>query len=400
MGKALFLSTPVPGHVNPTLALVGELVQRGEQVVYVSTQDFRPSVEHVGAEFRAYPPMPMPDLSTMENLVDVAEFALSVTRDFMPDILERVAAEKPDYILHDALAMGGKIAAARLGVPAVSTCPVFAVRPGRSTGLFRYDLEILRMVSTALPAMIRAFRIGGQIQRLYGHTGGPLDAFLNLEPVNLVFTSRAFQPHGNRFGPQYLFVGPQLAMRPQFGDVPLDRLDDRPLVYVSMGTIYNRNLDFYRQCLEAFADGRFQVILSIGNNDIGALGPIPPNAIVRNTVPQLQVLERADAFITHGGMNSASESLYHGVPLVLIPQGGDQLMVALRVHQLGAGIHLNRNKVTPERLRALTERVIADPSFRERGRFIGDSFRATGSHIAAADAVLAYVRNGVIPASR
>jgi len=103
-------------------------------------------------------------------------------------------------------------------------------------------------------------------------------------------------------------------------------------VYVSLGTVHHGQIDFYRQCFDVFGRRSGQFILSIGRDtDVAALGPIPPNFIVRPHVPQIEVLERADAFITHGGMNSIHEELYFGVPMVLIPQQLEQLFGSLIV---------------------------------------------------------------------
>ena len=74
---------------------------------------------------------------------------------------------------------------------------------------------------------------------------------------------------------------------------------------------------------------------------------------MRAHVPQLEVLRRASAFVSHGGMNSVSESLYFGVPLVCVPQMGEQEIVARQVEALGAGVHLAKDEATADRIREL-----------------------------------------------
>ena len=85
--------------------------------------------------------------------------------------------------------------------------------------------------------------------------------------------------------------------------------------------------------------------MSVGEKtEISSLGSIPENFIVKNSVDQISVLQTADVFITHCGMNSVNESLYFGVPMVLFPQHSEQRIVADRVAELGAGIKLKRKK--------------------------------------------------------
>ncbi|WP_276567145.1 nucleotide disphospho-sugar-binding domain-containing protein, partial [Bacillus thuringiensis] len=106
---------------------------------------------------------------------------------------------------------------------------------------------------------------------------------------------------------------------------------------------------------EAFRDSQVTVILAVGEqNDINQLENIPSNFKLYNYVPQLDILQHTDLFITHGGMNSSSESLYFGVPMLVIPVMGDQPIVAQRIEELEAGVQLNRNLLTPEILRNTT----------------------------------------------
>ena len=95
------------------------------------------------------------------------------------------------------------------------------------------------------------------------------------------------------------------------------------------------------------------------------LGTIPRNFIVQEFVPQLELLQRTALFITHGGMNSVSEALYYGVPLVVIPQSADQNLVGQRIEQLGAGKALRRTSVTAQRLRSVAEDILAKPAYQQ-----------------------------------
>ena len=175
------------------------------------------------------------------------------------------------------------------------------------------------------------------------------------------------------------------------GDFDFSHVDTDNLIYISLGTVFNQAVDFYKLCFEAFKNTKYTVILSVGRRtQIAELGDIPANFIVRNYVPQLEVLQQAKLFVTHGGMNSTSEGLYYGVPLIVLPQTADQPMVARRVAEIGAGIHLNQEGLTASDLRESAERVLGDQSFKKACVDIGDSFRAAGGYQRAVDEIFTY----------
>jgi MGT family glycosyltransferase len=159
-----------------------------------------------------------------------------------------------------------------------------------------------------------------------------------------------------------------------------------------MGTIFNRLPHFYRACFEAFGGAPYRVLMTTGQVDAAALGAAPKNFELREFVPQLQVLSQTSLFLTHGGMNSVSEALWHEVPLLVFPQHGDQHLVAARVAELGAGLTLGPPDIEPGKLREMADRVLSEPAFRAGARRIADSFRAAGGPPRAASEILAWSR--------
>jgi MGT family glycosyltransferase len=151
--------------------------------------------------------------------------------------------------------------------------------------------------------------------------------------------------------------------------------------------------EFYAACFEAFRDTRWQVVMACGQGiDPGSLGPAPSNILVHKRVPQLEVLARARVFITHGGMNSTMEGLWHGVPLVVFPQFGDQSINAARVRDLGLGVSLTAaDAAAPRALRDAVERLDTDPGYRARLAAFQKAAIEAGGHGRAADALQRYV---------
>jgi MGT family glycosyltransferase len=223
--------------------------------------------------------------------------------------------------------------------------------------------------------------------------GSAYEVFCNPAPLNIVYTSNRFQPDGESFDETFKFVGPSLVPR-SYGQFDFSNVDTDRLIYISLGTVFNQAMDFYKLCLAAFAESKYTVILSVGKQTrIAELGDIPANVIVRNYVPQIEVLQHSKLFITHGGMNSVSEGLYYGVPLIVIPQSADQPVVARRVAEIGAGIRLNQEGLTAEDLKEAAESVLKKASIPKVCIELGDSFRAAGGYHQVVEEIFTYKRN-------
>ena len=219
-----------------------------------------------------------------------------------------------------------------------------------------------RLVLSKMRHIAKAIWLGRRLSRRHGVKGpGITGLVFGRSDLNIVYTSRLFQPFAETFDDRFQFVGPSVARAGRTAGCARSRMAEPALVYVSLGTLFNADATFYRNCFEAFRDMDVQVIMSIGSNvSEASLGQPPPNFSVQPYVPQLEVLQRASVFVTHGGMNSVSESLFYGVPLVVIPQMGEQETVGRRVEELGAGLYLAKREATAARLRESVERVLAD----------------------------------------
>lgn len=396
MATLTFLNLPAHGHINPTLPVVAELVRRGERVLYYATEPFRAAIEQTGATFRDYgagyafdPTQALGGpFGLMARSIESAELML-------PALLADAERDQPDFLLLDSMCVWGNLLQQRLRVPAITSCSTFAFNNKVFQGMRQMGgpQQPVGVFLGGLPRFLRYLQVARRVDKRWGtRSPGMGGFFINRQALNLVFTSREFQPQAESFDASYRFVGPSIAERHETSDFPFGALGSGPLIYISMGTVFNALPDFYRHCFEAFAGSPYQVVLSLGKNTAPeSLGTPPPNVLVRSYVPQLEILERASLFITHGGMNSVNEALLAHVPMIVIPQAGDQYMVAGRVAQLGAGIALAPREATPARLRALTEQILATPSFKQQGRTLADTLRAAGGYQRAADEILTFM---------
>ena len=288
-------------------------------------------------------------------------------------------AYAPDCIVADSMAVWGKAVAKKLGIPFISSTTTFAFN--------RYSAKVMKQSGGQMLKMMLAMpKINRDLQRLRDR-GYPIKNILDIiqnddRTDTIVYTSPEFQPCADTFSDKYAFVGPSI--RPATETV--EKVHD-VLIYISMGTVNNDLLPFYRACIAAFVDSPYQVILSTGEQiDRSALGTLPDNITALPHVDQIAVLQKADVFLSHCGMNSASESLYFGVPLVLFPQTNEQGGVAARVAELGAGLKLE--KADAASIRTAVDAVLQTPSYRANAQNIRESFLRCGGAKAAVDRIL------------
>ena len=385
MAKIVFFSIPAYGHTNPTLGLVRELTARGHQVRYCSYEKFRSRIEAAGANFISCDGC---DAQLGLSPEDGARIALdpafsihvlvetTLALDAM--VCREMETERPDCIVADSMAAWGKAAALKLKIPFVSSTTTFAFNR-ESAKIMKQSLRQALKLLRSLPGINRDIR---RLQRV----GYPIKNFLQLisndrDTETIVYTSPEFQPCAESFSEKYAFVGP-LVIPPETSF----RKKGKKLIYVSMGTVNNDMLEFYSNCIRDFGNTELELLISAGElADISLLGRLPENVRVERWVEQTAVLKEADVFISHCGMNSASESLYFGAPVLCYPQTAEQRAVATRISQLGAGIVLP--SASAKDIRAGVNLLIKDDNYRLNAEKIGESFRRCGGAAAAADKI-------------
>jgi MGT family glycosyltransferase len=177
-------------------------------------------------------------------------------------------------------------------------------------------------------------------------------AYIADAPYKLVLTSKLFNPDNYSLTDNsFIFIGPSIEKRAIDDSFKFKKDENKKLIYISLGTVFNKNIEFYQKCIKAFENKKeFQVMMSIGKSlDIKELGDLPDNFFVYNYVPQIQVLNYTDIFITHGGTNSIYEALLlKNLPLIVIPQNGDQFTCAKQIEKNGAGVTLDSKNLTSE----------------------------------------------------
>lgn len=394
MSRVVFFGVDLHGHVNPTLGLIHKLIERGEEVYYYCSEPFREKIEQTGAIFRSYQGLlsfGRHSGTGIETLLVFADFIMDKCRTIVEALREEVGELQPDYIIHDSFCLWGKELAAELQIPGISVFANFPFIDEMAQKDPSFFMEYVLLASDE-PLYLKhkgqhdVYRkLMDKLSRVIGvKYGKPSmnvinDIFCSKEPLNLVFSSREFQVYEEVFDDTHVFCGYEIYPRDEPTDFPFEELDDRPLIYIAFGTILHNLSELYQICFDALGDSKYQVVMSLGiQTDLSSLGPIPDNFIVRSYVPQLKLLNRADAFITHGGANSIYESLCNVVPMIVMPQVFDEFMGALMVERSEAGIYVREPIPTVEELREAVRQVLQMPLYQENCERIKHSFKAEG----------------------
>lgn len=386
MSKIVFFCIPAHGHTNPTLGVVRELISRGHEVWYYSYEPMRKKIEDTGAKFIACDVYDTEQKLTAKDATRVGKdmaFSIKILVDTtlaLDDVVcQHMEEIKPDCIVADSMAVWGKAVAMKLQIPFISSTTTFAFN--------QYSAKIMKQSISQMFGMIFSMpKMNKDIKRLQ-EKGYPVKSFLDIiqndnDTNTIVYISSEFQPCSETFSDKYVFVGPSI--RP--AESVIEKKKEK-LVYISMGTVNNDMLSLYQKCIKAFANTEYQVILSVGNLvPLDRFENIPENISVHSYVDQIAVLQKADVYVSHCGMNSVSESLYFGVPLVMLPQTTEQGGVANRVLQVGAGIKLE--KTSAASILDAVNTVLRDASYKKYAEEIACGFKKCTGAKGAADRIL------------
>jgi zeaxanthin glucosyltransferase len=374
-------------------ALALRLKQRGHQVILFGIADTEARVRAAGIDFHLigatdYPFGTLQKLDQqLSELKGISTFRFTVERlkntacMILRDGPEAVRSANLDAMLIDEADMGGNIAE-YLGLPFVSIAffpplvqddyiPPFCFGWNGGQNPFarlrnRLGMRLLSRIAAPIYAVVNEQRKSWNLKPLAHPTESlsPLAQITQLPEV-LEFPTPSRPTNLHYTGP---FVNNQ--QRPPI-DFPWHRLDGRPLLYASLGTLQNGSEQSFKTIAEASSTLNVQLVLSLGGGlNPARLGTLPGTPILVRYAPQLELLKQAAAVITHAGLNTVLESLAEGVPLVAIPQGNDQPGVAARVAAKGAGIVIPAHKLNVPRLRTAVQSVLEENKYRAQAHKI------------------------------
>jgi MGT family glycosyltransferase len=412
--KIGFVSMPYVGHLNPMTTLARRLQSRGHEVVFIGVPDVEPFARAAGLDFVSYGETEYPIGSIAKLYSSVAKLhGFEVVRhscmDLNPDLTrvtfdylaEKLATTGVEALVIDTIHFFIELVPLSMSIPYVQIWNVLHLDFSGATPpcLFSSPLDTsqegLNRNAANLAKVGAILGPLAEIARSYADKVGlnidwkdPAATVSKLAVITQ--TPKEFDFPGIPWPAQFHYAGP-------FHDdegrepvpFPWDKLTDKPLIYASLGTLVNGLDDVYKRILEAVKPLEdVQVVLSVGKNiDPENLGPIPSNTVVVRSAPQIELLKRAALCITHAGLNTTLESLANGVPMVAIPIGYDQPGTAARIAHHGTGELIEVDELTTDLLRDLIEKVLQDPSYRERAEYFQKVISKTRGLDVAADII-------------
>lgn len=396
MARFAFIVPPLTGHVNPTLSLGAELLQRGHEVGWISldaslenrlpqggtlllVQYDQNDTEKRDSE-QYLDQITKKNVSGIESIKFLYEEVLIPLNRFMFEgIVTLLDTFRPDVVINDHQLFSGAIAANKKQIPYATsvTAPAAVKMMEDLPGVHEWEIR--------------------QIVALQQELGIPGDnAIVCSEALTMIFTSKDF--FGEMSLPAgYKFIGPVIQHRSTVTSFSWEKLGTDPRILVSIGTTFDHTYkkEFFQKVIDALGNERVSVIVV---SDPALFEEWPENFIVQDRVPQLELLPHLDAVVCHGGHNTVCESLSHGLPLVVIPIAYDQSHVAGRVIQVESGIRLNYKRFKAAHLHTAVWEVIRNPAYREAAQRIQQSFEESGGATTAANLLeglvpLAFHRN-------
>jgi MGT family glycosyltransferase len=303
-----------------------------------------------------------------------------------------------DALLVDQMEPAGGAVADHLGLPFITICNALAINRDpvapppftpwsyRDTSWARFRNHVGYAISDRLTAPIAKAVAEYRAEWKLPTLGSPDESFSRLAQICQM--PREFDFPRVQLPERFHYVGPLRGALPEPVAFPWDRLDGRPLVYASLGTLQNSREPLFRCFAEACQGVNVQLVMSHGGGlNQQEAASLPGNPLVVGYAPQFELLARAALTITHAGLNTVLDSLANGVPLVTVPITYEQPAIARRVEWTKTGRSIPLGGLNAHRLRSLVRDVLDHGHYRDAARRIADFTSAAGGVARAADII-------------
>lgn len=397
MANIALVCPPLPGHFNPTATLGRALRRRGHSVTYFHIPGVEAKARAAGVDFRPVGSAGsdalagrIREMSKRDGLRSL-KFAVNCSREcsellceHLPRALMNAGTE---LVIVDQNEPAGGSVAEHLGLPFANICPSLPLnrepyipppfagwdyRTGFTARLRnRIGCALTDRMIAPINKTVNTYRAKWGLQPLRT----PDDSFSRT--AQLCQMTRDFDFPRQNLPDSFHYLGPFFDDHGPAIGFPFERLNGKPLIYASLGTLQQHKSGLFGIIAEACAGLEVQLVITTGSTETG-MGDWPGSPIVVSYAPQMEILSRAVLTITHAGLNTVMQSLSFGVPMVALPITHDQPAIAARVQHSGSGEVIPASKVNARLLRRRILRVIAEPSYRRRAAALCESIRMAG----------------------
>ena len=425
--RFLIGTMPIPGHVAPFAPVARELLSRGHEVVWYSSQYYRDSIERTGARFepirstvdygdseynRHFPGRAR--LSGLKQLVfDFEHLFVQSTHGMIQDLRAILKGYPADVLLGDPAVAATRILGDTDGLPAATLNITVVSFQSRDLAAFGLGLpfnasSIGRLRNKASYFLVDHVLFRG-VNRTYRtlaqQHGWPIQPFRPSVSPYLQMQSLVpgFEYPISDLPQQVHFIGalmpdaPKQFTPPSWWDQVIH--GTRPIVLATQGTIATNVDELIRPTLQALATEDVWVIATTGGKPVAELGlEIPSNAFVVPFIPFVTVMPHVDLYITNGGYGGVTVALANGVPIVSAGTTEDKPEVGNRIAYSGVGIDLRTHRPTVEQVRAACREVLGKPAYRARAQTLQHDLAQHDAPAEAADLLerLARTRQPVV----
>jgi zeaxanthin glucosyltransferase len=418
MARIGVLCPQLAGHLNPMLVLARELWRRGHSIVFWQVADMKPRIENEGFEFECVGALEYPVGASKEYLEKLGELkGTSVIRfwhaehEKMSEVICRdisisIGKSCVDMMLVDQVEPAGQAVAEHTNTPFLTVCNALllnresAVPPVFSSFVYR-DSKISRLRNAIL------YKVGDQAVKKYSNSLARIRESWGLRKLSdseLLFATsplahisqqpEAFDFPRRNLPARFHYCGPFREEDKEEYGFPFDKLNGKPIVYASLGTLQNRKQQIFEMIAETCNHFDVQLVIAHGGGvDAATLRRLSGTALVVAYAPQCQVIARAALVITHAGLNTVLDALSYGVPMVAIPIAFEQPAIAARIRWAGVGEMIPASKLNGKRLRNLIRRVLNGESYTISARKMRDAIAREDGASAAANVIESFLNH-------
>ena len=437
---------PEIGHINPVNGIVKELIQsKGCEVIFYGRHWQKNLIQSTGSTFREYK-FYLDDNAKSKSLKediytnDITLFTnlISLSYKEIPCLLNDIQNDNPDLIIFDQLSMPAKYLLKIMQenfksqkssflVPSVQIFTTFPFQDCIFSDKKDYKKFIIQQ--NGIYFKFRKYLLLVKQRNFSKYFGidcsDPFDLYENFQSeLNIVTFIPEIQPFNNLVDSSFKYVGNCVVENFQKEFLFDTRLNeilnliepinpnyqnkkiDIKLIYVSLGTVFNNNIFIFDCAIETIKNlniinKNLITVMAVGDENLRIYEErikngyiIPDNVLILSFAPQIELLKRARVFVTHCGMNSSSEAIHYGVPMVGIPIKADQPIVAHRIcNELNIGIYLNALETTSDTLLKAIMEILNDVSFSVKIKELSKISRNYNASSKAAELIFEFTKS-------